>query len=658
MSQWGVIENLIAGLVATALLYAGTRLWKWIRKQFIPIPKETPLAPGLVNETVPAPLVVAAGSVENKVAQVEQQRDEAVSKALEARSHGLDDREFNELEARVQEALRIMSFLAPEDILDGRYNLIAYLGGGRMSVVWKAYDRARDRSVAVKFLRHAFINDESVVRRFHYTARLMSEFGAASFAAVREDVREVMMDGRRKLVYYTLEFVDGEPLDVYLAKHPERRADVLDRMLELGRCLVDAHAKGVVHRDLKPPNILVEPNGTLKLVDFDAVLRLGDRSVTHHEVGTFGYSAPEILNGVADPDVRADIFALGRVFSYLYYGARHLPNAYELSVYDVIDLLNCAPVVKDTLERATAVRRARRYGSMKSFLEKLREAVTQDREHGLPPFQTLRRERAKVVKLLRHSFYGTLALMIVPRPICAAFGIVHLSDRAWVGAFHAIIGSLVWGTLIPGAFILYLVLFGRRLTSRWWQYLVASICCGLGGLFGGILVSVPSVFVTNDRTLACLGWLTSSSVTARLHTALIDTRMMLSFPLTGLFTGLGTGLCLYLGIEIALQSNPQGSGILPVPSKRSARAAQTGSGVLRHLLTSPGAHLALAVPVLFSFVVASSLHPADPSPLLACTALPNEPWRSVGEGVVHYFGALGLTIGFFRGILMMPASPR
>ena len=72
------------------------------------------------------------------------------------------------------------------------------------------------------------------------------------------------------------------------------------------------------HRDLKPSNILVQPNGVLKLVDFDAVLRLRDRRVTHHDIGTFGYSAPEVLSGATDLDVRADIFALGRVFSCMY----------------------------------------------------------------------------------------------------------------------------------------------------------------------------------------------------------------------------------------------------------------------------------------------------------------------------------------------------
>ena len=77
----------------------------------------------------------------------------------------------------------------------------------------------------------------------------------------------------------------------------------------------------------------------------------------------------------------------------------------------------------------------------------------EDCDKALPFLDTLKREREKVYRLLRHSFYGTFALMILARPLAAALGYAHLSDRFWVGAFHAIIGSLVWGTLISAAFL-------------------------------------------------------------------------------------------------------------------------------------------------------------------------------------------------------------
>jgi hypothetical protein len=548
-----------------------------------------------------------------------------------------------------------MSFIAIDDLLDDRFLLKTRIGSGRVSVVWKAYDKRDGKFVAVKFLSHTHINDESLVKRFEYTASVMQDFRGANFAAVYENVRELSISGRRKVVYCVLEYVNGEALDTYSERHPEKKAMLIDGLLDLGRGLADAHTIGVVHRDLKPSNVLVQPNGVLKLVDFDAVLRLRDRRVTHHDIGTFGYSAPEVLSGATDLDMRADIFALGRVFSYLYYGGRRLPNAYEKSVYDVIDLLNCAPVVKDTLERATAVPLSKRYESMKAFLSDLTTAVMEDRDKALPFLDTLKREREKVYKLLRHSFYGTFALMILARPTAAALGYAHLSDRAWVGAFHAIIGSLVWGTFISAAFVLSLVLFRRREDDkRGVRYLTAALCCGVGGLIGGLVLSVPAVFVTNAQTLTCLGWLRTVDTPARLSAAMLDTRMMLAYPLTGLLTGLGSGLALCRGINFALRMSPLGSGILPVPAKRSPHAPRLGIGVLGTLLRSPMSHLMLAVPALFAFAVSYVLNaPIDPPASLRCEICPNPFWRSVGEGVVHYCGAVGLAAGFFWG---MPAT--
>ena len=570
-------------------------------------------------------------------------------KATSARRDGDSDEEYVQEYERFQDCLRSMSFIKAGDVLDRRYKLLSYIGGGRTSVVWKAYADHQDRSVAVKFLRHAYVHDQSVVQQFRYSARLMSEFTAKSVAAVREDVQQLKANGGNALVYYVLEHIDGVPLDTYLAAHPDKRDALIDGLLEVGQCLADAHARGMVHRDLKPSNILVQADSTLRLVDFDSVLRLSDRRISHQDVGTFGYSAPEVLNGAGEADVRADIFALARVFAYLYHG-RNLPNAYALSVYDLIDLLNCAPVVKRTLERASAVDPASRYDSMDAFLGELGAAVKEDRDKALPPVQTLRQEHNKVGKLLRHSFYGTFAAMIVARPLIAYFDSAHLSDRAWVGAFHAVIGSLVWGTLIPAAFLVYLVVFERRLRRTGTRYAMASLWGALGGLLGGVLLSIPAVFVTNANTLACLGWLTDPKDPDRLQAALFDTRMMLSYPLTGLLTGLGTGLCLQRGIEVALSLNRHGSGILPVPAKQPLRNPDAGPGFIGILFGSPHAYLFLLFPFFFALLIATVLNPAAPAPALDCAIHPNVEQRSLGEGFVHFLGAIGLTIGFFLGV--------
>lgn len=646
----GVIDNLVAALVMTALVFVGSRIWKLVRRKYLADKPEGRRSRTTERTAAPVRKVELPGglSILDKVVYLEKEREKVFTELIEARSRGEDSERQARRHTEIVEDLGAMAFLDNGDVLDDQYRLLHFIGGGRTSVVWKAYALRQDRFVAIKFLRHPYVHDESINRQFQYTARVMLELSSRSIAAVREEVRQLDAEGSRRLVYYVLEYIEGEALDSYAARHPERQQDLIDGLLEVGECIADAHSKGIVHRDLKPSNIVVDAAGRLRLVDFDSVLRLGDRRI-HHDIGTFGYSAPEVLEGAADPDVRADIFALGRVFSYLFYG-ENLPSAYALSVPDLIDLLNSSPAVKTSLEKACAIPPAQRYHTMAAFLTDLRKAVREDREKALPALATLRRDRGKVGKILRDSFYGTLVAMLLARPLFAHLGIVQLSDKAAVGAFHSFIGSYVWGTFISAAFVLYLLLLGRRLQRTGTRYLVSSLCCGMGGLLGGVLVAFPSVFVTNEKTLTCLGWLTDTQA-PRLATTLFETRMMWSYPLTGLLTGVGLGLCLLYGVSMALQRNPQGSGILPIPAKRPARGREAGHGIAGPLLSSLRAHLFLAFPAIFFFLVVLVLNArAQPPAGLECTVEASETARTLGEGVVHYVGAIGLTIGFFRGV--------
>jgi serine/threonine protein kinase len=609
--------------------------------------------------------VPPALSLLERIGYLERERDSAAAEAIAARRRGADDGAFEDRRSRLNAYLGSMAFLRHDDLIDDRYRLLNDCGGGRLAVVWRAYDQEKDRIVAVKILRYSCVSDASIVEQFRYTARVMSRFTASNIPAVYQEVRQLPEAGPTKLAYYVLQHVDGLTLEQHLALNRNDRDQLLDRLFGMGQGVAGLHAHGVVHRDIKPSNILVEPNGGLTLVDFDAVLRLGDRQVTHQGMGTFGYSAPEVLNG-SDPDVSADVFAMGRVFSYLFYG-QHLPSAYEKSVYEVVNLLNCGPHVKETLERAVSVPVDKRFPSMRTFLDKMRVAIDEEREKRLPFIETTRWERERIQRTLLHSFYGTLILMLIARPLFAMFESVEhpllaqrlplpqLSDTVQVAIFHGIIGSLAWGVFISGAYLIYLIVFHRMIRNRTTGYAVASLCCALGGLLAGALLSLPSVFVTNEFTLQCLGWLTSGA-TDRLGTALQETRMMMAFPLTGLFTGLGTGLCLHKGIEAALEREPQGTGILPVPTKRDKHDAVSGFRIGPYLLQTRSAHLFLLFPAIFAPLVMLAL---DPSPVAAnslvatsqlCRVAPNEMLRTLGEGMIHYAGAVGLIAGFFYSV--------
>lgn len=646
-------DHLVEALAFALLGWIGTKmrrkLRRWDRLEAPRTVDTAAPADPLPEATVPAELPIP-----ERIRELEDRRERAREAVRLARSREEDSTEHQRTLVDIGVCLSRMSFLCNGDVLEDRYRLLHRIGEGRFGVVWKAYDTERDDYVAVKLLKHSYVRDESVVQRFKYTARVMAGIGASNVASVYQTAREVHHAGTRCLCYYVMEYIDGRPLDEVAARSHDERDEIVAGLLEVTRGIASTHSDGIVHRDIKPGNILMTEDGTLKLVDFDAVLRLEDRRVVHREVGTFGYSAPEVLNGAGDPEVRADIFALGRVFSHVYYG-KNFPHAYAMSVDETIDLLNCAPDVKEVLERASKVDPSDRYPTLRRFLNAMREAVGIDRRKGLPLLRTLERDKEKIYTILRHTALLTVIAIVPTRAVGSTLQAVQLSDTLPVAMFHGVLGALVWGTLIPAAFIVQLTVFGRRPWLRDLRgYLAAMLLCGLGGFLGGALLALPAVFVTNPDTLTCLGWLTGQAgggPVDRLAVALEETRMMAAFPLTGFLTGCGVGLCLQLGVDRALERNPLGNGIIPVP----ARKPEEDLSLLASVLRSPKAHFFLLLPVLLSPVVGWILDPATVD-AAACSVAPREFLRSFGEGWVHYFGAIGVTWAFLQHVHARPTD--
>ena len=126
--------------------------------------------------------------------------------------------------------------------------------------------------------------------------------------------------------------------------------------------------------------------------------------------------------------------------------------------------------------------------------------------------------------------------------------------------------------------------------------------------------------------------------------------MLLAFPLTGLLTGCGVGLCLNLGIAMAMRASVRGAGVLPVPSKQPGMDGPRFAHSARPLLLSWRAHSFLLFPVLFAYLVTLGLNPELAVPADCLPVAPREIQRSFGEGIVHYLGAIGLVAGFFFAV--------
>ena len=184
-----------------------------------------------------------------------------------------------------------------------------------MSEVYRALDTRLGRSVALKVLPASVVSDEERLLRFEIEARAIAELSHPNILTIFDFGR----DG--EVTYAALELVDGVTLKALLAAGPipARKAANYARQIVSG--LAAAHARGVLHRDVKPANVMVTPGGQIKLLDFGLARRVNPSQRDHRHprltdpgkvLGTIGYMAPEQVRG-AEPDERSDVFASGVV---------------------------------------------------------------------------------------------------------------------------------------------------------------------------------------------------------------------------------------------------------------------------------------------------------------------------------------------------------
>ncbi len=201
-------------------------------------------------------------------------------------------------------------------VLADRYELRGFLGRGGMGEVYEAVDRRLDRTVAVKVLRPEMGADRRFVARFHREARTAARLAHPGIVAVHD----YGQDGER--VFLVLEHVAGRTLTEMVRRDgrpaPGRVAEI---GAEVADALAHAHARGVVHRDIAPGNVMVRDDGTVKVLDFGiaaAAISSGHGgSVTAH--GTLAYAAPEVLASLPS-DQRVDVYGLGAVLYELLAG--------------------------------------------------------------------------------------------------------------------------------------------------------------------------------------------------------------------------------------------------------------------------------------------------------------------------------------------------
>ncbi|WP_433749618.1 Stk1 family PASTA domain-containing Ser/Thr kinase [Falsibacillus pallidus] len=269
--------------------------------------------------------------------------------------------------------------------ISGRYKILEMIGGGGMANVYLARDIILDRDVAVKILRLDFANEEEFIRRFQREAQ-------AATSIVHPNIVSIYDVGEEDDIYYiVMEYVEGMTLKQYIAQnYPISIEKCMDIMKQLTSAITHAHQNHIVHRDIKPQNILVDYHGNIKITDFGIAMALSATSITQTNsvLGSVHYLSPEQARG-GMATKKSDIYSLGIVMFELFTG--RLPFSGESAVSIALKHLQSETPspkrwndqipqsVENIIMKATAKDPFNRYDSAEEMEEDLDTALNPER---------------------------------------------------------------------------------------------------------------------------------------------------------------------------------------------------------------------------------------------------------------------------------------
>ena len=275
--------------------------------------------------------------------------------------------------------------VGPEQRTLDRYEMLERLGGGGMGVLYTARDTRLHRTVALKFLLPQLGADTSAKQRFMLEARVAAALDHPNVCTIHE-IGETS-DGR---LFIAMPFYEGETLKSRISRGPLPIEEALAIVVQIARGLAKAHEHGIVHRDVKPSNVMVTADGAVKILDF-GIAKLADVTLTGGGafLGTVAYMSPEQARGDA-VDQRTDVWSLGAVLYEMLTGRKAFPGDDADGVRGAIlgaepeTIAALRPDVPPALERivtrAVAKQRDARYGSMRELEHDLRLVGASDIE--------------------------------------------------------------------------------------------------------------------------------------------------------------------------------------------------------------------------------------------------------------------------------------
>ena len=270
-------------------------------------------------------------------------------------------------------------------ILDDRYEILELIGAGGMANVYKALCHRLNRYDAVKIMRDDTAADECFRKRFRTESQAVAMLSHPNIVSVYD------VSHNENIEYIVMELVDGITLKQYMKEHGALPTDeVLNFSIQIAKALAHAHSKGIIHRDIKPQNVMLLKDGLIKVADFGiAALQNDIEESTNETVGSVHYIAPEQARGAA-ADARSDIYSLGIVMYEMmtgrlpYVGKSDVEVAVKHMNTEAVPPRTIVPGIPEELERiclkAMATDITDRYqsaGELLSDLEQFRKQLAE-----------------------------------------------------------------------------------------------------------------------------------------------------------------------------------------------------------------------------------------------------------------------------------------
>ncbi|MBX2801789.1 MAG: serine/threonine protein kinase [Myxococcales bacterium] len=276
---------------------------------------------------------------------------------------------------RLKRILRVGPTLKEGEILNGVFQLKEKVGTGGFATVWRAWELLAGglhREVAVKVLRGEYSEDRTKRDRMFRGARLMYSLEHPAVVKVLKTRAEDV--GFR---YYVMEYLAGGNLRTAVLEKRLNYEEALDLLQQVGDGLQAAHDRGMVHRDVKPSNILLDGARAAKLSDFDLVRAPMTRAFTvpGGVLGTVAFAAPESLKGSEQAGVPADVFSLAMTAAFCVWGA---PLPWPDTIRDpsaFVDGLNCSDALREVLRQGLAFDPHARFASVRALCEAMADAL-------------------------------------------------------------------------------------------------------------------------------------------------------------------------------------------------------------------------------------------------------------------------------------------